>query len=158
MAVTNLAQSRAYPLLPADAFDRLLPLPLPDLFCRRYLAIPAIREVRDAPPRWEAAGQTRRIVLADGGTMLETLTRVDRPRSFGYTLTELTGAFSPLVASIDGVWSVDPVGTGARVTWLWDVHAKDGLGDLAMPVFGKMWQGYARQALAELEGLLVDGP
>ena len=121
MAATHLSESRAYPLNPADMFVQLLPLPLPDLFCQRYVAIPAIREVRDAPPTRDAAGQTRRIVLADGGTMLEILTRVEPPRRFGYALTELTGPLSPLATSIDGVWSVDPAGTGCRVTWSWDV-------------------------------------
>jgi hypothetical protein len=155
MAVTQLSESRAYPVAPADMFAQLLPLPLPELFSRRYVAIPSIREVREAPPAWDAVGQTRRIVLADGGTMLETLTLVDPPRAFGYRITELTGALAPLASAVDGTWSVDPAGTGCRVTWSWVVHPQGRLGGVAMPVFGKLWHGYARQALADLERLVV---
>ncbi len=155
MAVTHLSESRAYPVAPADMFAQLLPMPLPDLFSRRYLAIPSVRETRDAPPTWDAVGQRRRIVLADGGTMLETLTLVDPPRAFGYTLTELTGPLSPLASSIDGTWSVDPTGTGCRVTWSWVVHPRGRLAGVAMPVFARLWHGYARRALADLEGLVV---
>jgi hypothetical protein len=155
MAAIHLSESRAYPVAPADMFAQLMPLPLPDLFSRRYVAIPPIREVRDAPPTWDTVGQTRRIVLADGGTMHETLTLVDPPRAFGYTITELTGPLSPLASSVDGTWSVGASGTGCRVTWSWVVHPKGRLGNAAMPVFGKLWHGYARQALADLERLVV---
>ena len=62
MAATHLSESRAYPVSPPDMFAQLMPLPLTDLFSRRYVAIPPIREVRDAPPTWDTVGQTRRIV------------------------------------------------------------------------------------------------
>jgi hypothetical protein len=114
MAATHLSESRAYPVAPADMFAQLMPLPLPDLFSRRYVAIPPIREVRDALPTWDTVGQTRRIVLADGGTMHETLTLVDPPRAFGYTITDFTGPLSPLASWVDGTWSVDASGTGCR--------------------------------------------
>ncbi|MGH3346457.1 MAG: SRPBCC family protein [Nocardioides sp.] len=155
MAATRLSESRAYPLTPADGFARLLPMPLPDLFSRRYLAIPPVRETREQPPTWEAVGQTRRIVLADGGTMLETLTHVEPPLRFGYTLSELTGPLSPLATTIDGEWTVEPAGTGCRISWTWDVHPRGRLGSIAMPIFARLWHGYARQALGELERLLV---
>jgi len=69
--------------------------------------------------------------------------------------TELTGPLSPLATSIDGVWSVDPAGTGCRVTWSWDVHPQGRLGSMGLRVFGKLWPDYVRQALAELERLVV---
>jgi hypothetical protein len=60
-----------------------------------------------------------------------------------------------LVGSLDGTWSFDPVGTGTRVTWTWTVHPASAAAGLAMPVFARLWRGYARQALDDLEGLLL---
>lgn len=151
----TLSESRTYPVTVDDAFTRVMAWPLPELFSRRYLAIPPIREVREAPASWDTVGQSRRIVTTDGGTMLETLTRVDPPSAFGYTITDLTGPLSPLVETIDGTWSFAPVGTGCRIGWTWDVHPRGTVGDVAMPLFGRLWNGYARQALARLEELLL---
>jgi hypothetical protein len=153
--VPTFSASRTYPLAVDDAFARVLAWPLPEIFSRRFLAFPPIREVREAPPTWDTVGQTRRIVLADGGTMLETLTRVDPPTGFGYAITDLTGPLAPLAESLDGTWSFEPAGTGCRITWTWDVRPRGRVGALAMPVFGKLWHGYARQALARLEELLI---
>lgn len=151
----TFSESRTYPVALDEAFSRVLALPLPELFDRRFLAIPPIREVRDAPEAWDTVGQSRRIVLADGGTMLETLTRVDPPAAFGYAITELTGPLSPIASAADGLWAFEAAGTGSRVTWSWDVTPNGTLGDLVMPVFGRLWKGYARQALGRLEELLV---
>ena len=90
--------------------------------------------MRDAPGAWDSVGQSRRIVLADGGTMLETLTRVDPPTAFGYAITELTGPLSPIASAADGLWAFEAAGTGCRVTWSWDVTPRGTLGDLLAPV------------------------
>ncbi|WP_457206206.1 SRPBCC family protein [Nocardioides sp. P5_C9_2] len=150
----HLSQSRAVPVPVDEAFDRVLPHPLPEIFRRRWLAIPPIREVRDQSGPWDEVGRTRTIVLADGGTMRETLTSVERPRSFGYAIGDVRGPMRPLVAGIDGLWSFEPAGTGTRITWAWDI-TPTAAGRLAMPVLARMWRGYARQALEEIESLLL---
>ena len=139
----------------ARAFDAVLPLPLTTLFSRRYAALPAIREVRDQVGDWGAVGQTRTIVLADRGTMRETLVSLDRPTSFGYRIDDVHGPMRPLASSIDGLWSFEKAGTGVRITWSWTVHPASSATSLLMPAFGRMWQGYAGQALERLEGLLL---
>lgn len=153
MAVV-LSASRTYPAGVARTFDATLSLPLPYLFEHRYAAIPPVTQVRDQGT-WDAAGQTRTIVLGDGGTLLETLTEVDRPHAFGYRLTDVTGPMKPLVTSIDGRFTFEPAGTGVRVTWSWTVHPRGRLGSAAMPVFARMWRPYARIALERLESALV---
>lgn len=150
----KLSQSRAVPVPVEEAFDRVLPHPLPAVFSRRNLAIPPIKGVRGQAGEWGTAGQTRTILLADGGTMLETLTAVDRPRSFDYTITEVTGAMKPLVSTALGRWSFEPAGTGTRITWTWEL-TPTAVGRYAMPVFGAMWNGYARKALEEIERILL---
>jgi hypothetical protein len=154
MATVTLSQSRAVPVPVDEAFDRLLPHPLTEIFRRRRLAIPPIKEVRDQPGVWGTDGQTRTIVTADGGTLRETLTSNERPHSFGYSISEVRGPMKPLIAGVDGLWTFEPVGTGTRITWTWEVTPTSA-GRVVMPAFGAMWRGYARQALEEVEGILL---
>ena len=152
MAVTTLSESRSYAVAPERAYAVLLPLPLEQLFTHRHGVIPPIREVRDAPDTWNVAGQSRTIVLADGGRMTETLTEVDPPRSFAYRITSFRGPLALLASHVDGRWSVDPEGDdGCRVTWTWQVHRRLPLGPVGLPVFTRFWNGYAAKALDELE-------
>ena len=70
----ELHARRSIPVGVDAAYDAVLPMPLPRIFSRRFLALPPIREVRDQAGAWGTVGQTRTIVLADRGTMRETLT------------------------------------------------------------------------------------
>jgi hypothetical protein len=148
-------QSRAIPVTPDDAFRGTLPMPLPTLFRRWYGPIPPIRAVLDQTGEWETVGQTRTVNLVGGGSMREELTSVDAPRSFGYTLTDVKGPLAPLVRRVEGEWIFTPAGTGTEVTWRWTIHPRSALAARAMPVFGKVWRGYARQALEVLSEQLV---
>ena len=149
-----LRASRSIPVAVDAAYAAVLPMPLTRIFSRRYLALPSIKEVRDQDGEWARVGQTRTIVLADRGTMRETLTSVTPGESFGYEITPVTGPMKPLVARVQGLWSFAPVGDGVEVSWQWDVEPTRA-GALVMPAFGRMWQGYARQALEEVERALV---
>jgi len=154
MATVTLSQSRAVPVPVDEAFDRVLSHPLTEIFRRRRLAIPPVKEVRDQSGEWGTVGQTRTIVTADGGTVRETLTSNERPHSFGYTISDIRGPMKPMIASADGRWTFEPAGTGTRITWTWEL-TPTAAGRVAMPAFGAMWRGYARQALEEVEGILL---
>lgn len=157
MSPRTLRAVRNIPVSVDVAYDAVLPMPLPLIFSRRYAALPPIKEVRDQIGVWGTAGQTRTIVLADRGTMGETLTAVVPGESFGYHIEPLTGPLKPLVASAEGTWAFAAVGTGVEVSWQWIVQPT-GAGALVMPVFARMWQGYARQALEEIERALLALP
>lgn len=150
----TMSCSRTYPLAVDDTFERLLQLPLDVLFDRRHLAIPAVRAT-DGPADWSTVGQSRVVKLADGGSMREELVRVDPPHAFGYVLSDLTGPMKPLAAKVDGVWSFEPAGTGTRVTWQWTVHPRSVAAAALLPVFARLWQGYARKAMARFEDLAL---
>jgi hypothetical protein len=150
-----VAQSRAIPVTVEDAFARTLPIPLPVICSQWYGVFPPIKDVRDQTGAWDAAGQTRAITMVGGGSVHETLTSVDPPRSFGYTLSDIRGPMSALVSSVDGKWSFAPVGTGTTVTWQWTIHAKSSLVARLLPLFGQMWKGYARLTLEKLSDQLV---
>jgi hypothetical protein len=148
-------QSRAIPAGVEDAFAGTLPLPLPTLFRRWYGPIPPIKQVRDQTGDWDAAGQTRTVLLTGGGSMREQLIGVDPPHSFDYTLTDIHGPLAPLVGLVEGQWRFTPKGTGTEVTWRWSIHPRSALASPALPVLGRLWQGYARRALEELSAQLV---
>jgi Polyketide cyclase / dehydrase and lipid transport len=154
MATFTFSESRAVPVSVEDAFDKVLTHPLPEIFRRRRLVIPPIKEVRGQAGEWGTVGQTRTIVTNDGGKILETLKTVDRPHSFGYTISDIRGPMKPLVAGADGRWSFEPAGTGTLVSWTW-VVTPTSAGRVLMPAFGAMWRGYARQALEEVEAILL---
>ena len=156
MTTQHLEKSRTYPVSVEEAFDIVLPAPLTDIFNRRYGAIAPIEAVDGQDGAWgTAVGQTRTIRLADRGTMLETLTLLDRPHAFGYTISNITGLMKPLVTAADGRWVFEPAGTGVRITWTWEVTPTANLGRAAMPAFARLWSGYARQGMEQIERLLV---
>ena len=148
-------QCRTIPMGQEDVFRDMVPMPLPELFRRRYGPIPPIKEVRGQTGDWDAVGQSRTVVLVGGGSMLEQLTEFDPPHSFGYTLSDIKGPLSPLVGRVDGVWIFEPVGSETNVTWRWTIHPRSGLTAPLLPVFGKLWKGYARQSLEEVSKQLV---
>jgi hypothetical protein len=149
-------RSRTYPVDVQTAYDVVRPVPLQQIFGRRYGPMPPVRETRGQDGEWGIeVGQTRTIILADGGTLFETITELDPPHAFAYTITNVTGPMKPLVSSLDGRWDFAPAGTGTRVTWTWDVSARSALTARVMPVLQRFWNGYARQALEEAEHLLV---
>jgi len=148
-------QSRAIPVAVSDAFAKTLPMPLPTLFNRWYGPIPPIKAVHDQIGEWSTEGQTRNIALVGGGGMRETLTKVDAPHAFGYTISDVKGAMSPLIDHVEGLWSFSPSGTGTKVTWQWTLHPKSALTAPALPVFARIWKGYAAQALGTLSDYLL---
>lgn len=128
---------------------------LTDVFSRRYAAMPAVTDVTDQPDGWGVVGQTRTIVLADGGRLHETLTDVERPHSFSYRLDGIEGPLRHFVDSIDGVWTVTPEDDGSRIGWAWTFYPKASPARLTTSVIGHMWMGYADRALGQLEGILT---
>lgn len=151
----TVEQSRVVPVAAGDAFSRTVPLPLPTLFAHRYGPIPPVKAVRDQDGDWGTVGQSRTVVLVGGGSMREVLTAVEPPQSFSYTLTEITGPLAPLVSRVDGQWSFAPADTGSTVTWRWTIHPRSALTAPVLPVFGRLWRGYARRALEELSRQLA---
>ena len=150
----HLSKSRTFPVDVAEAFDRLLPMPLGDLFTRWCGPIPPVRGT-EQDGIWGTAGQQRVVRFVGPGSARETLVGVDRPHEFSYELTEPTGPLSLLVARVKGRWAFEPAGTGVRITWSWDVAPRGRVARLALPAFAHFWTGYARAALEGLEGTLL---
>lgn len=153
----HVTQSRTVPVEVDHAFEGVLRAPLASVMSRRFGPFPPVREVRDEPPSWGEVGQTRTIVTSDGGSLNEELTVVERPHRFGYRLDRITGPMKPLVASIDGTWTFEPVGTGVRIIWSWAIQPKSRPATLAMPVIARLWPSYAARVLEQVEEMLLQG-
>jgi Polyketide cyclase / dehydrase and lipid transport len=151
----EMQYSQTFPAPPAEAFDKVLPLPLPELFDRRYGPIPAIRSVDGPASPWGETGQARTLHLKGGGSLREELTRVDRPGVFGYTITDVKGPMKALASRIDGSWSFDADGAGTRVTWRWTMYPRSSGMAPIVRAFARIWRGYARQSFQRLEGFLA---
>ena len=153
-APLHVSACRTYPVAFDGAYERTITWPLEELFHRRFGPIPPIVRT-DQDGVWGTVGQVRTIHLGDGGSMQERLTVADGPDVFGYEITGITGPMKPLAARIEGTWAFEPVGTGTRITWSWVIHPKSAASALVLPLFGKIWEAYARRALDHLETLLL---
>jgi hypothetical protein len=143
---TVVSYSRSYPVPVEQAFDSVLSMPLEQMFARRHGPIPAVRGTVPNQPTWESVGDSRTIRLADGGSLREELTRVERPAAFGYELTDIRGPMKPLAARIEGLFTFEAEGSGTRITWSWALYPRTLLSRPILPVFGRIWQGSARKA------------
>ena len=148
-------ESRVVNIPVEKAFHGTLPAPLPQLFKRWHGPIPPVKEVRGQAGAWDTVGQTRIVRLAGGAGMREELTSVDPPRSFGYRLTKISGPMTLLVDHVVGEWIFAAAAGGTEVTWRWDIHARSPLTSWALPLLGRIWKGYARQALRDLSEMLT---
>ena len=152
----HVSCSRTYPIPFDQAYPLTITWPLEELFHERFGPIPPIvRTDQVGPGEWGTVDQVRTIHLGDGGSMQERLVVVDPPNEFGYEITGISGPMKGLAARIEGTWAFEPVGTGSRITWSWTIHPKSSASALVLPVFGKIWKGYARRALDHLEALLL---
>jgi Polyketide cyclase / dehydrase and lipid transport len=148
-------QSCVIPVGVDAAFNGTLPLPLTTIFSHWYGPIGPIKEVRDQTGEWDAAGQTRVVMLTPTGSFHEELTSLDPPHSFGYALTQITGPLGLLLGRADGEWRFTPSGSATEVSWRWNIHARSALTAPLLPVLGRLWKGYARQSLETLSALLT---
>jgi hypothetical protein len=152
----QLTASTVIAARPEDAYDALVGAPLDELLGDRSGPIPPVKECRGQDGPWGQVGQTRTIVLGDGGTILETLVGADRStRDYRYRLTDITGPMKALTRRIDGRFSFEPAGGGTTVTWTWSVHPTNAIIRLAMPLFNVFWQQAARKAFARLDARLT---
>lgn len=122
----------------------------PARFYPKYGLLPAVVEVRDQTGAWDAVGQSRTLVLGDGGTLVERLKAVDAPRRFAYQLADFTGFFGTLVAFADAEWDFDANIEGTRIRWTYTFHAQPKRGWLVRLIVSLLWSRYMRRVLPAL--------
>lgn len=150
----HVSRSQTFPVAFDGAFTRTIAAPLPELFTRGYGPIPSITSVDQEGP-WTKVGEVRTVHTSDGATTTERLLTYDEPNSCTYELSDLTGPLRLLVSRVEGAWTFESVGTGCRITWSWTLYPRSSASAPVLPIFGRLWQGYARLALDSLEEILL---
>jgi hypothetical protein len=102
-------------------FDLATPL-TPVGFYPKFGPLPATIEVRDQTGPWDAPGQTRQLILSDGGYVIEHLKLVERPSRFSYELTDFQKLFGKLVSGARAQWEFTAVPGGTRIRWTYTFH------------------------------------
>lgn len=145
MAPYLLSSSEVFDTTPDVAYDTLVAAPLETLFTKRSGPIPPVARCEDQDGEWGRTGQSRRVVLSDGSSTLETLVAADRAtREYRYELTDFKGPLKALVRMVEGRFEFEPGGAGTRVTWTWRLHSTNPVTRLGLPVLGAFWRPWAK--------------
>jgi Polyketide cyclase / dehydrase and lipid transport len=137
------------PASPAQTFAIMTPVD-PSRFYPRFRVIPATVEVRDQTGAWDGEGQTRQLVLSDGGSVIETLKSVQPPFRFVYELTDFRKVFGVLVDHARAEWLFGEEEQRTRVRWTYTFFAKPGRGLLVAAIVKAFWGPYMRHVLPGL--------
>lgn len=131
---------------PKVAWDALTQLD-PPVFYPKAGPLPAVTAVRDQTGDWRSVGQTRTLLLSDGGSVVETVTDTDTPVLFAYELTEFQKLFGMLVSSARAEWHFGRGETGTSIRWTYEFNAKRGRGWIVGLIVKLFWAPYMRRVL-----------
>jgi hypothetical protein len=134
------------PASPWQTFRIMTPVD-PSRFYPRFGVIPATVAVEDQTGAWDAEGQTRRLLLSDGGSVVETLLAVQPPYRFVYQLTRFRGVFGVLVDHARAEWTFAEEGERTRVRWTYTFFAKPARGPVVAAIVKAFWGPYMRSVL-----------
>lgn len=140
---------------PAQAFETVIPVDLAAIFLG-YGPLPAVTGTRDQVGDWNAAGNTRTVLLKDGGVMTEELTRVEHPGRCEYRVQPEKGLLKHVVQHIDGRFLFEPApnGAGSVIDWTYSFTPKPGRRPVLL-LLAPLWRRYAT-ATMQRAALLVD--
>jgi hypothetical protein len=109
--------------------------------------LPAVVEVLDQTGAWDAAGQTRTLVLSDGGSVVEHLREVAPPGRFVYELTDFQKLFGTIVGGARAEWAFRAVGVSTSIRWTYTFYALPGKRWPLAAIVGNLWAPYMRRVL-----------
>lgn len=120
-----------------SVFRHIAPIELASIFTG-YGPLPSVTGTRNQTGAWDAAGQTRTVMLSDGSSARERITKYEFPRYFSYTVSDFTGALRLVTSSANGEWWFDasPSSRGTGVKWRYAFNSRraDSLVDRQPPL------------------------
>ncbi|MEZ5892139.1 MAG: SRPBCC family protein [Parvularculaceae bacterium] len=136
----------------ADVFDAAVSIDARELI-KKHGPLPGIVDVAEHDAPWSAIGEVRRHTLSDGSSVREELVAFTRGQTFGYRLTEFTGAFAPLVKSARADWHFTAQSAGrTQIDWTYAFTPKGAIAEpLLWFVVKLFWPGYLKAALARVK-------
>jgi hypothetical protein len=122
----------------------------------RWGPVPAVVGTRDLTGPWTAPGSERTVVLDDGSTARERLTRFERPRRFEYTVDRLTSPLGRLVKHAWGAWEFDDRGAESSFRWTYSFHPRNRAAAVPLQlVVRTAWARYMAQCADLTVGLAL---
>lgn len=131
------------------AFGHIVPIDLASIFTG-YGPLPAVSGTRNQTGPWDAAGQTRTVLLSDGSSAQEALTACQFPSHFAYTVKSFTGILRWLAKEARGEWwfEHEPATQGTAIRWKYEFISRSPLLEPIVCLITQwLWKGYMRQAL-----------
>ena len=132
---------------PSQTWSTATPL-TPVGFYPKSGLLPAVVEVRNQTGNWDSPGQTRQLMLSDGGWVIEQTTNIERFGFFAYNLTNFQKVFGHLVEHARAEWTFTEVPGGTSIHWTYTFFPKSAA---AKPVLAAivrlLWGPYMRKVL-----------
>ncbi|HYG27254.1 MAG TPA: SRPBCC family protein [Caulobacteraceae bacterium] len=127
-----------------SAFDFIVAEDVLPKILTGYGPLPAIVGTSEVTGPWDEPGSQRIIHMADGGTVREQVTQIERPRHFAYRVWDFS---NPLVAALSsgarGEWWFEPHAGGTHVTWRYTFVARSRLAALPLRlIVALLWSGF----------------
>ncbi len=119
----------------------------PTAFYPKYGPLPAVVGVEDQTGSWDTVGRSRRLLLSDGGSVIETITHADSPGYFAYELTRFTKLFGVLVRNARAEWSFERVADGTTMVWKYTFFGLPGRAWIVKLIVRLFWAPYMERVL-----------
>lgn len=135
-----------------DVFDAAVSIDARELI-QKYGPLPAIVDVDGHDRPWDAIGNVRRHKLSDRSSVREELIAFTRGETFGYRLSEFTGAFAPLVKGAQSDWHFTQVSAArTKIDWTYAFTPTSAAAEPVLWFIVKLfWPGYLKAALARVK-------
>lgn len=103
-----------------ETFWYVVPVDLSHIF-KKYKYLPAVTST-SVTKEWRTAGLSRIVTFSDGSTARETLTSVNEPSGFSYTIDSFTSILRLLAREIHGTWVFTTTTDGqTAITWTYEI-------------------------------------
>jgi hypothetical protein len=113
--------------------------------------LPAVIEVRDQTGSWDKPGQTRQLMLSDGGWVIEHTTDVEPDGFFAYDLTDFQRVFKRLVDHARAEWTFTAVDGGTNIHWSYTFFPLNAGARLVLALIVRLlWGPYMKKVLPRI--------
>lgn len=119
----------------------------PTKFYPAYGPLPAVIEVRDQTGTWDTVSRNRKLMLSDGGHVIETITDADSPAFFAYELADFQKLFGMLVSGARAEWRFERVEAGTHIRWTYTFFGKPGRAWIVKLIVKMFWAPYMHRVL-----------
>ena len=114
----------------------------------KFGLLPAVLEVRNQTGKWDAPGQSRQLMLSDGGWVVETTTDVTPVSFLAYELTDFQKVFGKLVHHARTEWTFTEVPEGTNIHWTYTFFPKSAAARPVLAVIVRLlWAPYMKKVL-----------